>query len=252
MKVCQIMTYGGKTKWIELAHRKDSNIKWFIFVGAIKEELPEYFERIEPKIKQLKALQEDFPESEKIRYSYIEIKHENDLVQLIRYFRALINFINKKNFQISCNLTAGMFELRIALYLASQIESDKILEIFYFNKQNFEKNLLFKSIKISEKGKTLLKILFKNIEEASRSMNLNFDEIEYNLSQIKNMYEKNGLNIDLPSLSRLVSKLIEDGYLRQRREGRHKYISLTDIGLIFCPLDNNLLTKIQKDLNESF
>ncbi|MBA7505425.1 hypothetical protein ES706_04092 [subsurface metagenome] len=242
MKTCQIMIYGGKHYWIDLAHRKDPDIRWFIFIGVEPErEFPRHWEMIEDKIQEFEQLQKDFPDSEKIKYLYIKLEPQEKLVSLIRYFRAIINFIYEKGYQVSCNLTAGIFELRMALYLASQIESDKIVEGFYFNKQNFEKNLLFKSIEISKKGKKILNIMYENIKNQSNNeIEVQFHEIEYNLSQLRELCEKSHFKIDLPTISRVVSKLIEEGYLKERREGRNKFISLTDIGLIFCPVYNDL------------
>ncbi len=250
MNICEIMVYGGKHKWIDLSQRKDPNVKWFIFIGVDpKDDFPKHWERIGKKITKLEEQQKDFPSLEKIKYNYINIEFENELVNLIRYFRALINFVYKKGYKVICNLTAGVFELRIALFLASQIESDKILEIFYLNKQNFQKNLLFKSIKISKKGEKLLNILYEKINQDTKKKEISPYEHEYSLSQLRDICEKGGLDMDLPATSRLTSTLIEDGYLKERREGRVKNISLTEIGLIFCPI-YNYLDNIQHLINK--
>jgi len=242
MKLSQIMIYGGKHNWIDLSHRKYPDVSWFIFIGVEPTgDLPEHWEKIEDKIKQLEDLQKDFPISEQIKYTYIKRDSGNDLVDLIRFFRALINDIHKKGYQITCNLTAGIFELRMALFLASQIESDKVFEIFYLNKQTSEKNLLFKSIKISKRGKLLLEIIYSDgIEKKKESKDLIFQNMEFSLTELRKLCVQHELNMDLPTVSRLTSKLIKEGYLKERREGRKKKVSLTDIGLIFCPISENL------------
>jgi len=248
MKTCQIMVYGGKHNWIDLTLRKDPNIKRLIFIVVEPEKpFPEHWEDLSDKIEQLESQQQDFPESEKIKYSYLNIQFKNDMVRLVRYFRALISILSELNYEIICNLTAGIFELRIALYLACQIESDKIKEIFYLNKQNFSKNTLFKTIQISTKGKNVLKIMFDELNKTTTEKREDIHNIEYNLSELHNICNKNNFKIDMPALSRLVSKLIKEGYLKERREGRLKHLSLTDIGLVFCPV-YNYLNDIQEKL----
>ncbi|MFO8018979.1 MAG: hypothetical protein R6U96_10110, partial [Promethearchaeia archaeon] len=119
------MTYGGKTQWIDAAQRKNPETSWFIFIiGA--DPKPDHWEPLKSKIEELKKKQEDFPDTEKIKYSIVEPNLENNLVKLIRHFRALISHVSSQEYRISANLTAGIFEQRIALYLASEIESGKI------------------------------------------------------------------------------------------------------------------------------
>jgi len=48
---------------------------------------------------------------------------------------------------------------------------------------------------------------------------------EYNLSELKEICNENKFKTNLPVLSRLISKLINEGYLKEWREGRMKYIS---------------------------
>ena len=144
-----------------------------------------------------------------------------------------------------------MFELRIALYLATQIESDKVKEVFYINKQLFNKNVLFKTINISKKGKILMNLIFKEIIEQNVKDQTIFYNKEYNLSELKKICNKSDYNIDLPALSRLVSKLIKKGHFKKRREGRLKYVSLTETGLIFCPV-NDIIYDIEKNINLNY
>lgn len=240
------MVYGGRSKWIDLSQRKYPKTSWFIFVGVEPaEDSPEYWEEINEKIKELENEQKDFPEYDRIKYNYINLDFENDLLRLIRYFRALIIFINKQGYFIKCNLTSGIFEIRISLFLASQIESEKISEIFYINKQTYKTNLLTKSFNISKKGKILLKIIYnENMTKLKNENHL----LEYNLTDLTNISKNNEFKIDLPSISRLVSKLVEDGFLKERREGRKKFVSLTKTGLIFCPV-KDLQNIIKNDIN---
>nr|MDO8119458.1 winged helix-turn-helix domain-containing protein [Candidatus Sigynarchaeota archaeon] len=236
------MTYGGKQSWIDLAQRKDPTIEWFIIVGKKpkKDEEKNYWEDADDRIKALQELQKNYPDQEKIFYEYLDIPVENDLVELVRYFRGLINHVKKKDFTVSCNLTAGLFEMQIALYLAAQIESEMVSEIFFFNKQTFQKNFLFKSINITNRGKDLLRIFFSNTTSARESTRV----AELTLSQLQETCEKNNLKIDLPSLSRLVKDLIKGGYVDERREGREKFLSITDLGMIFCPVaDDTIIIK---------
>ncbi len=242
------MIYGGRSKWIDLSHRKYPNTNWFIFVGVEPtEDFPEYWEELNEKIKVLENQQKDFPESDRIIYSYINLDFDIDLVRLIRYFRALIIFVNKQGYFIKCNLTSGIFEIRLSLFLASQIESEKISEIFYINKQTFKTNLLTKSFNISKKGETLLKIIYN--ENITKIKNENH-HLEYNLTDLSIISKNNEFKLDLPSISRLVSNLVENGFLKGRREGRKKYISLTKTGQIFCPV-KDLQDIIKNDINRN-
>lgn len=252
MKKCQLMTYGKKNQWIDVAHRKSRNVSWFIFIGATRgDTIPDYWDSIEEKIEDLTAKQDKFPESEKIKYTYLELELENKIVGLIRHFRALISYIAAQGYKITCNLTAGIFEQRIALYLASEIESGKVEEVFYINKQDFNKNILFKTIEISDKGKRVLKIMFEHLQNQKTGKEYTaFLDFEFNLTQLKNICAKEGMTVDLPATSRLVSSLVEHGYLKERREGRKKLIGLTEKGLIFCPIEN-IVPELQSKIQDS-
>lgn len=246
------MTYGKKNQWIDVAHRKSPDASWFIFVGATRSgSKPEYWDSIEDKIDDLTAKQVDFPDSEKIKYTYLELELENRIVDLIRHFRALINCLSAQGYHLSCNLTAGIFEQRMALYLASEIESEKVNEVFYINKQDFNKNILFKTIDITGKGKELLEIIFNYIQEKKQNTKgFSFFNYAFNLTELKKICLDNGFKTDLPALSRLVSKLVEQDYLKEQREGRKKLIGLTEKGLIFCPV-GNIVPVLQSEIQES-
>jgi predicted transcriptional regulator len=243
------MTYGGKHSWIDLAQRKDSRIAWFIIVGNTPKKSAErnydFWEAADERIEALQELQKNYPDQEKIIYDYLEIPVENDLVQLVRYFRGLFTHVHERDFSISCNLTAGLFENQIALYLAAQIESDMVIEIFYFNKQTFQKNMLFKSISITQRGKDLLRIFFSNTKNSRENASI----VELTLSQLHETCLNDRFSIDLPSLSRLVNDLINGGYMDERREGREKFLSITDLGMIFCPVEENTLI-VKNSLNK--
>ncbi|MBD3353901.1 MAG: hypothetical protein GF364_20630 [Candidatus Lokiarchaeota archaeon] len=126
--------------------------------------------------------------------------------------------------------------------MASQIESDKVSEVFFFNKQNFQKNLLFQSIEITPKGKKLLSIIFdenvRNMKGQKTQDEKTHYEYEYSLSQLREISEIEGFDMDLPAMSRLVSSLIKKCYLNERRVGRKRLVSLTPKGLIFCPVSD--------------
>lgn len=238
MKKCQIMTYGGKHYWIDLAHRKNPEINWFIFVGAPfenPESKPDHWEDIYEKIDELEEKQKNFPEAEKIKYTYLEVDFQNNITELIRYFRELIDLIE---FQspialipgstkrlIRIDITSGIFEMRIALFIAAQILRYKISEIFYINKQTLESSLLLVDFRFPKHGKKVLKLLGKAKEENRRE--------EFSLSEFKDVCKENGFDTDLPALSRLVKNLRKKGYIEERREGRKKYIKITDLGSIF-------------------
>jgi len=234
------MTYGGKHSWIDLSHRKEPDTSWFIFVGSKPDDIREGWERIEDKIITLQALQKNFPEQEKIRYDYLEISFQNDLVELIRYFRALFNLVTGKGYLIACNLTAGLFETRMALYLAAQVEQALVFEVFYLNKQSFQKNIIFKNINITQRGKDLLSIMHAHFKEDQDDK----EKKEFSLSKLhqitKETKNKHILDVDLPSLSRLVNDLVKEGYITERREGREKLLSISELGFIFCPVDRQL------------
>lgn len=235
MKDCQIFIYGGRYKWLDVAHRKKPETNWYIIIGTPhKQEVPNHFESIQEKIDLLEAQQKDYPESERIHYIYLEIDFENDLTNLIRFFRALINYLTDKEYKISCNLTSGIFEMQIALYLAAQIESSKITEVFYINKQTFDKNLLFKTIKLTKKAKILLNIVYQ--QQIGHKENTEIAEIS--LTELHALCVKNNLNMDLPALSRTVKKLIFEGYIVENRKGRQKLLSVSELGMIFCPISD--------------
>lgn len=238
MDLAQIIVYGGIQRWIDVAQRKNPNVKWFIFIETDQKNIkPEYWEKLEVKIIQLQEFQKKFPESEKIKYSILVINSESDLVDLVRYFRGLIKKIHSYDYHIICNLTTGVFELRMALFLAAQIEVEYIDEIFYFNKQTLKKNILPQKIYISERGLSILRVLYDSylIHVEEKEFN-SVNDYEVSLSTLKLLLEKKKIHFDLPTLSRLINKLIKEEYLKYRREGREKLISLSSKGLTFCPL----------------
>ncbi len=249
MKFCQIMVYGGRSKWIDLSLKRYPNTNWLILIGVQPTEMvPNYWEDVHEKIKSLETQQEALPKNEKTKYNYINLEFSHDTVRIIRYFRALITLIYKEGYLVKCNLTSGIFEIRIGLFLASQIESEKITEIFYIDKQNYSMNLLNKSFNITKKGKILLKIIYnENIAKSGDGLK----SLEYNLTDLSNLSKNYNFKIDLPAVSRLVSGLVEKGFLEERREGRKKFVSLTKTGYMFCPIQD-LQQIINNDLKKEW
>ncbi len=245
------MTYGGRHQWIDMAHRRNPEINWYIFVGAPhKTEVPGHWEDINEKIGQLETLQKGYPEAEKIKYNYIELDFENNLIDLIRYFKVLIESITHKftivtvtkgipSFQrgseISCNITEGLFEMRLASFIASQLCAGKVKEVYYFNKQSFEKNILLRDLQLPDHGKKFLELIGKASEVKKSGADQSPQVKEFNLSELLTLCVNNKLKLDLPSLSRLVKKLRDKGYVNERREGRSMFVSISDLGRIFCP-----------------
>ncbi|GAG67212.1 unnamed protein product, partial [marine sediment metagenome] len=90
-----------------------------------------------------------------------EINVENDLIELIRTLRALIKYVKDKKYEIICNLTSGTLEMRLALYIAAQIQKRQLKEVFYFNKQDLTKNSLFNLVEPRNKGQELINIMYK-------------------------------------------------------------------------------------------
>ena len=237
MKVCQIMIYGKFKKFIDIAHRKIPETNWFVFLSPpVIEQKSAIYEDINEKIKELKQSQEIFPDNEKIIYSLLELNLENKVVELIRSLRALIEFINQKGYEIICNLTSGTFEMRLALYIASQIQKQQVKEIFYLNKHDLTKNLLFNLVEPRNKGQELINIIYNEINRK------NPEQIDsLNLNKLLKICENNNKSWDLPNLSRIVKNLAKKGYLDEERKGREKIVKISELGLIICPVDHNLI-----------
>jgi len=236
MKECQIMLYGKLHKWIDVAHRKNPKTNWYVFISppVSEQKSKNFYEDINEKIDLLNKSQEIFPENEKIKYTLIEIHVENDLIELIRTLRALIKYVKDKKYEIICNLTSGTFEMKLALYIAAQIQKRQIKEIFYFNKQDLTKNSLFNLVEPHNKGQELINIMYKEINRN------NPDQINsINLNKLLKICEDNNKSWDLPNLSRIVKNLVKKGYLNEERKGREKIIKISELGLVICPVKHN-------------
>ncbi|KKL18729.1 hypothetical protein LCGC14_2472590, partial [marine sediment metagenome] len=133
MKECQIMLYGREHIWIDIAHRKNPTTNWYVFISppVSKKKYETHYQDINVKIGLLNKTQDIFPDNEKIKYTLIELYVENDIIELIRNLRALIKYIKDKKYKIVCNLTSGTFEMRLALYIAAQIQKQHVKEVFY-------------------------------------------------------------------------------------------------------------------------
>ena len=237
MKECQIMLYGKLHKWIDITHRKNPKTNWYIFISSpVSEQKSKIYEDINEKIELLNKSQEIFPDNEKIKYTLIEINVENDLIELIRTLRALIKYVKDKKYEIICNLTSGTFEMRLALYIAAQIQKHQIKEVFYFNKQDLTKNSLFNLVEPHNKGQDLINIMYKEIYRN------NPDQIEStNLNKLLKICEDNNKSWDLSNLSRIVKNLVKKGYLDEERKGREKIIKISELGLVICPVKDDYI-----------
>ncbi len=235
MKECQIMLYGKKKKWIDVAHRKNPKTNWYVFISPpVSEQKSPIYENINEKIEMLNKDQEIYPNNEKIKYTLIEIYVVNDLIELIRTFRALIKYIKDMKYKIICNLTSGTFEMRLALYIAAQIQKQHIKEVFYISKQDFTRNILFNLEVPRNKGQELINIMYNEINRN------NPDQIDsINLNKLLKICEDNNKSWDLPNLSRIVKNLVNKNYLTEERKGREKIIKISDLGLAICPVKNN-------------
>ena len=235
MKVCQIMIYGKYNKFIDIAYRKNPETNWFVFLSPpVSEQKSEIYEDINEKIKELNESQEIFPDNEKIKYTLLELNVENDLVELVRKLRALIELIKNKDYDIICNLTSGTFEMRLALYIAAQIQKLQVKEIFYLNKHDLTKNLLFNLVEPRNKEQELIDIMYNEI---NRNKPEQIDST--NLNKLLKICEDNNKSWDLPNLSRIVKELVKKGYLNEERIGREKIVKISKLGLIICPVEYN-------------
>jgi len=245
MKICQIMLYGKLHKWIDIAHRKNPETNWYIFLSPPEsEQKSEIYEDINEKIEQLNKSQEIFPDNEKIKYTHLEINVENNLIELIRTLRALIKSIKDKNYEIICNLTSGTFEMRMALYLAAQIQKRQVREVFYLNKQDLTRNILLNLEEPRKKGQELLNIMYKEINQNNPNQ---IDKT--NLNKLLKICKDKDKSWDLPNLSRIVKNLVKKGYLTEERKGREKIIRISELGLVICPVKHDY-TDIKNKLYE--
>jgi len=238
MKECQILLYGKLHKFIDVAIRKNPKTKWYVFISPpvdkMRQQSKKFYEDINEKIELLEKSQEIFPEHDKIKYTLIEINIDKDLIELIRTLRAVIKYIKDKKFEIICNLTSGTFKLKLALYIAAQIQKQQVKEVFYFNKQDFTRNRLFNLEKPRSKGQELIDIMYKEINKNNPDM---IDST--NLNQLLKICKDNKKPWDLPNLSRIVKKLVKKGYLTEERKGREKFIKISELGLVICPVKHN-------------
>ena len=235
MKLCQIMIYGKYNKFIDIAYRKIPETNWFVFLSPpVSEQKSEIYEDINEKIKKLNKSQEIFPDNEKIKYTLLELNVENDMVELVRKLRALIEFIKDKDHDIVCNLTSGTFEMRLALYIAAQIQKQQVKEIFYLNKNDLTKNLLFNLVEPRNKGQKLIDVMYNEINRKNPGQ---IDST--NLNKLLKICDDNNISWDLPNLSRVVKELVKKGYLNEERKGREKIIMISKLGLIICPVEHN-------------
>ncbi|MCP6719388.1 MAG: hypothetical protein KJI71_04100 [Patescibacteria group bacterium] len=229
------MIYGKYNKFIDIAYRKIPETNWFVFISPpVSQQKSEIYQDINEKIKKLNKSQEIFPDNEKIKYSLLELNVENDLVELVRKLRALIELIKDKDYDIICNLTSGTFEMRLALYIAAQIQKQQVKEIFYLNKHNLTKNILFNLVEPSNKEQELIDIIYNEINRN------NPEQIDStNLNKLLKICEDNNKSWDLPNLSRIVKELVKKGYLNEERKGREKTVKISKLGLIICPVEHN-------------
>ena len=231
------MIYGKYNKFIDIAYRKIPETNWFVFLSPpVREQKSEIYEDINEKIKKLNKSQEIFPDNEKIKYTLLELNVENDMVELVRKFRALIEFIKDKDHEIICNLTSGTFEMRLALYIAAQIQKQQVKEIFYLNKHDLSKNLLFNLVEPRNKGQELIDVMYNEINRKNPGQ---VDSI--NLNKLLKICDDNNKSWDLPNLSRIVKELVNKGYLDEERKGREKIVKISKLGLIICPVKHNYI-----------
>ena len=245
MNECQIIPYGREHKWIDIAHRKNPQTNWYVFISpSVSKQKSEYYEDINEKIELLNKSQEIFPDNEKIKYSLIDINVENDLIKLIRTLRALIKFIKDKKYEIICNLTSGNFEMRLALYIAAQIQKRQVKEVFFLNKSDLTRIRLFNLVEPRNKEQELINIMYKKINRNNPNR-----ISSTNLNKLLTICEDNNKSWDLPNLSRIVKNLVIKGYLTEERKGREKIIKISELGLVICPVKHNY-TDIENKLDK--
>ncbi len=236
MQTCQIFLYGGKVQWLDLALREFPDTRLLVVVQNRVDDPNEWWEPVEDKISQIERDQASLREDLQVKVKLLEISGDKPLAELTRYFRALIQTTAQQGFPVVCNVTAGLFEYQLALYLASQIEVGSVSEVFYHNKQTKGKNALPRATSVTRKEQRVLELIWKYTEELAPPPEVNDGDLEANLSTLRDYGATHGTDMDLSNLSRLVSKLVKKDLLAERREGRDKLIQLTEQGRIFCPI----------------
>lgn len=249
MELCQLFLYGGEDLWIKLALREFPKTKWLIIISNKPKDRPKpkykevsekkrhehinYYETAKHLIEELRDDEDLIPPEKRRSFSLLEPTSTDDFYELLRYFRALIDYIKAQGCRIAINLNSGLMLWRMALYQAAAEFKPFIDSIYLFEKDTGNKQNLWIHRDLSKQEKLVLTILSENPR--------------LSISEIQEVYKKKTGTGSLSYILKIVSRLVEDGLILESKEGRTKWVELSSLGKALSP-PNDLKHIIEEEL----
>ncbi len=249
MELCQIFLYGGEDLWIKLALREFPNTKWLIIISNKPKERPkpkykevsekkrpkliDYFEEAKLLMEELNENEEQMPTEKRRNFSLLEPTSTDDFYELLRYFRALLDYIKTQGYRIAINLNSGLMLWRMALYQAAAEFKPFIFSIYLFEKDTGNMQNLWLYRDLSKQEKLVLTILSENPR--------------LSISTIQEVYKKKTGTGSLSYILKIVSRLVDDGLILEVKKGRTKWVELSSLGKALSPV-NDIKNKIEEEL----
>lgn len=251
MKLCQIFPYGGEDLWIKLSLREFPETKWLIILSnkikkrkkAKYEEVDEkrkaeeqinYYKRAKTLMDKLKNDEEIIPPEKRRRFSLLEPISLDDFYELLRYFRALIDYVKNQGYKIAIHLNSGPMIWRMALYQAAAEFKPSINSIYLFEKDSGNRQNLWIYRKLTKQEKLVIEILT--------------EKPRLNISEIQEIYKKKAGTGSLSYVLKIVKSLVKDDLISETKAGRTKWVELTSLGNALSSFDD-FKQKIEDELN---
>jgi len=233
MKLCLIFPYGGKELWMKLSLREFSDINWLIILAnkptkpslakfeEVSKELEkkpkkEFYKEAKEILEKLKDEEKLIPTDKRRKFSLLEPISTENFYQLLHYFRALLSYVEKLGYQIMIHLNSGLMIWRMALYLAAAEFKSSIYLTYLFNKDTGDIQKIWIYRDLSEQEKIVLEILSNNKR--------------LSISEIQKIYKSKTGTGTLSYVLKIVKSLVEEGILLESKEGRTKYVVLSELG----------------------
>ncbi len=250
IKLCQIMTFGGKEQWIRLGLRYYPDTWRVVLITnrlsespqsniSLKDEetreIEDYSELALDLIKSFKQEESTLPEVKNRRYDLIHPPNNRDLSELIRYFRELIDYLYIQGYRININITSGLQLQKIALIQAAMDKKSIVNEVYLIEKDTGRKQSIW---------------LYRDLTDSEkRVVNILFDNPGITLGELQKRFFKVEGKGNLTYVSKLIKRLVNDDLVFESKVGRNRILNLTENGRSLGP-GKGLKKLIEGELNK--
>lgn len=238
VKICQIAPYGGVDIWIRIGLQSfPETSKLIVLVNGspVKPEKKQFINKDNQNLDYVSLADEmlndilfensKLPKKKRIDLEKIEIGEKLSIYELVGLFRSLLAKLDDEGYDVVINLSNGLINWRLALYLAS-LDSVNVRYAYTVSKDNGDIEYIWLHRDLSENERLILDLL----NESGPC----------NLSELHVLFKQRRNKGTIGFISRIVGKMSESHLIEVHRAGREISVLITEIGRAYTTTDGLL------------